>query len=193
MLRAVLACAAAAAVAAPVVLAAREDGGEPEPESAELPRAVLGCRERAESSRPPRPRAGRDAILGPIAFYDLAAQFDPSSPERGRVGRLDAPPMKALALVRGRRVVTVSVPEDQRAWMRLFYEETAYAGGEGSHVVTFRSCRRRRLTQFPGEISVDYAAAPGEGRCARLEVRVRGRPEPIVGRPFAQGEGCAGR
>lgn len=192
MLRAVLVCAAVAAVVTPVVLAAREDGDEERAAEALRP-AVRGCADRAESSRPPRPRRGRDAIIGPIAFYDLPEQFEPEAQKRGRVGVLNGPPMKALAIVRGRRVVTVSVPEDQRAWMRLFYEESAYAGGEGSHVVTFRSCQRRRATQFPGEIYVDYAAAPAEGRCAVLAVRVRGRPGVVMGRLFERayhGSGC---
>ncbi|HEV3000885.1 MAG TPA: hypothetical protein VGW75_09130 [Solirubrobacteraceae bacterium] len=187
--RVLLGCAAAAAVAAPVVLAARDEDDDGGPR--ELPRAFRDCAERAEAA-PIRPRAGRDAVIGPIAFYEMPTRFDPGAQRRGRVGRVAAPPMKALAIVRPGHTVTVSVPPEQRPWMRLFYEGSAYGGAEGSHVVTFRACPRR-WTQFPGEIAVDYAAAPDEGRCARLAVTVGGGRRGLTGRLFdPAGERCGG-
>jgi hypothetical protein len=178
--RVIVGSAAAAAVAA-AGLALASAGGDEAP--AELASVSRGCDQRVES-RPIRVRAGRDTVIGPIAFYNLPAQFRPGAQREGRVGVLNAPPMKALAIVRPGRTVTVTVPPDQRAWMRLFYDRSAYSGAEGSHSVTFGSCRRSASTQFAGEISVDYAAAPDQGRCARLEVSVRGTPGTIDGHPF---------
>jgi hypothetical protein len=190
----------AAVVAAVAAVALGSRGGEEKPP--ELPRVYRGCHQRVES-KPIRPRAGRDAVIGPIAFYELPAHFEPEAQQRGRVGALNGPPMKAMAIVRAGRRVTIAVPPDQRGWMRLFYGQSAYAGGQGSHSVTFRSCRRlasakaRRRecgeittacrsasTQFAGEIYVDYAAAPDQGRCARLSVRVRGEPDALSGYLF---------
>jgi len=167
-----LAAAAALAVAATVAVACGSDepGGNV---------VVRECKDRA-GDRPLQPRKGRDSVLGPITFYELPAHFDPDN--RGKVGQLNAPPLKALALVRGAETVTVTVPEAQREWMQLFYEETAYAGGEGSHAVEFHGCGDD-FTEFPGEISVDYAAAPQQGRCARLSVQAEGS-EPVEGELF---------
>jgi hypothetical protein len=161
-------------------------------------------------SRPIRVRAGRDTVIGPIAFYNLPAQFRPDAQRQGHVGSLNAPPMKALAIVRAGRTVTITVPRDQRGWMRLFYDRSAYGGAPGSQSVTFRSCRRltsaqarasecgelttacgSASTQFAGEIYVDYAAAPDQGRCARLEVSVQGESGAVDGHLFdPTGERC---
>jgi hypothetical protein len=167
-----LAAAAVLAVAATVAVACGSD--EPAGDV-----VVRECKDRA-GDRPLEPREGRDAVFGPIAFYELPGQFDPEN--RGKVGQLNGPPMKALALVRGAETVTIAVPEAQREWMQLFYEETAYAGGEGSYSVEFHGCGDD-FTEFPGEIYVDHAAAPRQGRCARLSVRARGS-EPVEGELF---------
>lgn len=167
-----LAAAAVLAVAATVAVACGSD--EPAGDV-----VVRECKDRA-GDRPLQPREGRDAVLGPIAFYELPANFAPEN--RGKVGQLNGPPMKALALVRGAETVTVTVPEAQRDWMRLFYEETAYAGGEGSYAVEFHGCGDD-FTEFPGEIYVDYAAAPQQGRCARLSVQPEGS-KPVEGELF---------
>jgi hypothetical protein len=178
--RRLIAIAAAAAVAVAVV-ALPTGKGDDRLEAQAAP--VLDCRDRVESE-PIRPRASRDTVVGPIAFYRLAARFDPRS-ERGP-GGLKAPPMKALAIVQAGREVTVTVPEDQRSWMRLFYDGSAYGGAAGSHSVTFKSCPRASTTQFAGEIYIDYSAAPREGACARIAVEEEGRARKVVTRLFTR-------
>jgi hypothetical protein len=184
MRRVILASAAVVAAIAAVLVVLAAEGDEV------LDRVFRDCDQRVES-RPIRPRAPRDSVIGPLAFYRLPENFEPGVQRRGAPEGLNAPPIKALAVVRAGRTVTVSVPPNQREWMRLFYERSAYGGGDGSYSVTFRGCPRvasraaqRRAcgeiatacrsgsTQFAGEVYVDYAAAPGQGRCAQAFVRV---------------------
>jgi hypothetical protein len=100
--------------------------------------------------------------------------------------------MKALAIVRAGRRVTLVAPEGQRAWLWLDYGRGE--AGPGTHRAIFHPCPRRSsaeeqraacgwepahacssgLTQFNGGIAIDYDAAPRSGRCARVIVRVEG-------------------
>jgi hypothetical protein len=208
MRRVILASAAvvAAIAGALVVLAAVGD----EDESVLLDRVFLDCGERVES-RPIRPRQPRDTVIGPLAFYRLPENFEPAAQRRGAPEGLAAPPIKALAVVRAGWTVTVSVPPNQREWMRLFYERSAHGGGDGSYSVSFRSCPRvvsqaagRRAcgemttacrsgsTQFAGEIYVDYAAAPGRGKCGQAFVRVWGEGRRLRGFLFHPADGECG-
>jgi hypothetical protein len=168
-------------------------GADPGPKAAaEQPAAsVRTCEDRVEGGVI-RPRAPRDTVVGRIAWYRLHAAFDPDQQDRGRKYGYEVTPMKALAIVRAGRRVTVVVPESQRSWLWLDYRDSG--SGWGTHRAVFFPCPRRRsaeeqredcgwgpvdacrsgLTQFNGGIAIDYDAAPRSGRCARVIVRVRG-------------------
>jgi len=116
--------------------------------------------------------------------------------------------MKVVAVVAAGEEVTVSVPREQRGWMRLLYDES----GRPTTQVTLRACRRFasrearqrecgyepalacrwRNTQFSGGFAVDLDKAPRRGACAVIAVRVAGR-RGVLRRPlFARdNRGCA--
>ncbi len=208
MRRVILASAAVVAAIAAVLVVLAAEGIEEE--SVLVDRVFRDCDQRVES-RPIRPRVSRDTVIGPLAFYRLPENFEPGAQRQGAPEGLDAPPIKALAAVRAERTVTIAVPPNERPSVRLFYERSAYGGGDGSYSATFRSCPRvasladqRRAcgeittacrsgsTQFAGEIYVDYAAAPGQGRCAQAFVRVWGEGRRLRGFLFHPADGECG-
>ena len=161
---------------------------------------VRGCRERAEGGRLVAKR-GRDTVIGPVAFPHLVENYRNTArpdPRRSTLpGDFNAPPIKALALIRSGTRVTLSVSPGQRSWMQLLYHPTAV--WRGTLRVTFQACRHRsspagqreecgwrphtacrwRNTQFNGAIYVDFDRAPHRGRCARLTVHIEGRERPL--------------
>jgi hypothetical protein len=156
------------------------------------PRAVVrGCAARISGG--PARRDG-DTIVGPL-------RFNMQSYSRPRVWRglvRDGQWLKSVARLRAGGQVTLVVPPEQRAWMRLAY---AHRRG-GAAAVTLRACRHRRSraarrrecewaeagadytacrsgpTFFSGGFEIDYAEAPQQGRCAELIVWVEGEQEP---------------
>jgi hypothetical protein len=90
--------------------------------------------------------------------------------------------IKAVALVRPGRRVTLTVPEEQRSWMHLKYG--------GRFKITLVGCRHLKgPTPFSGGFDIDFAAAPQEGRCANLIVSTPGR-EPRRVLLFAEPQEC---
>jgi hypothetical protein len=144
-------------------------------------------------------RAG-DTVIGPLRFNTKAY----SGRRAWRRVVRDDQWLKSIARVRAGAQVTLEVPAEQRAWMRLQYAQN------GAAAVTLRACRHRRTqaarrrecvwaegvtgppgavrddytacrtgpTRFSGGFDIDYANAPRQGRCAELIVRVRGEEEP---------------
>lgn len=120
----------------------------------------------------------RDAVtVGLISFY----AFEPF-PMSGRPFQPVRPgyyrPFKVLALVKTGAVVTVVVPESERQYVSLVYDQkvrpavprTGMRVRDGHYSVVFRACRGvdQENTQFGGGFVV---AGP---RCSRLEVSVAG-------------------
>ena len=152
---------------------------------------VLGCADSLRSAvtivdgrtRPYRFRVRRahDTVVGPVAFTgarDYGRQW------REMVRRDQW--LKSIALVSPGVRVTLVVPEAQRGWMRLEYLH----GGDGPvHAVTIQACERR-LSPYTGGFTIDYDKAPHQGRCARVEVWVDGREEPLRRRVFRPGGRC---
>jgi hypothetical protein len=167
------------------------------PDDAAPAAAVRGCAERVEGD-PLRPRPGRDTIAGPVAFVDLPGSYRYSLRHRGT-------PMKSVALVEPGARVTLVVPREMRAWLRL-----GYAGA--GHVVTLQACRHARSragqrrecgwepvtacrddrTYFSGGVDVDFDAAPQQGRCGAVVVHVAGRERPLRRHLFAPPRGACG-
>jgi len=139
-----------------------------------------------------------DLRVGSIAFSDLKSMRSQAA-WNSYLARDQW--IKAVALVRPGARVTLTVPEQQRAWMRLKY------GGE--YEVTLDGCRRfkrprarrrecgqvtatcrRGPTPFSGGFDIDFAAAPEQGRCAELIVSTPGHELRRV-RLFAAPGECA--
>ena len=136
--------AAAGAIAAVVALDGPSESGQGSVRPVTVAHGVVGCRERVEGGRI-APRSGRDALIGPVAFYLLpenyaaSARPDPrrSPPEPG----FKAHPIKSVLLVRSGERVTLEVPRAQRAWMRLLYSR-ARRDRLGTERVTLQACTR---------------------------------------------------
>jgi hypothetical protein len=169
--------------------------------------AVSGCRDRIASAvtvapdgtqRPYRFHVGpSDLRVGAIAFHDLKSARSQAA-WTSYVARDQW--IKSVALVRPGARVTLTVPADQRAWMRLKYG--------GRYEVTLVGCRRfkragarrrecghvtatcrRGPTPFSGGFDIDFATAPQQGRCAELVVSTPGH-EPRRVRLFAAPGEC---
>jgi hypothetical protein len=169
--------------------------------------AVRDCRERITDAVTVAPDGTRhhhrfrvgpaDLRVGPIAFGGLERVRDRSVWD-DYVARDQW--IKSVALVRPGARVTLTVPDDQRAWMRMKYG--------GADAVTLVGCRhlrnararrrecgrvtrtcRRGPTPFSGGFDIDFAAAPQEGRCATLLVSTPGH-EPRRVLLFARPEEC---
>jgi hypothetical protein len=127
-----------------------------------------------------RVRPRHDTRIGPVAF---AGMKDAGRPAEWAYYVREDQWLKSVALVRRGERVTLEVPREQRAWMRLEYG--------GRHAVTLAACRNR-LTPWSGGFTVDYARAPRQGRCAELIVWVDGEDAPRRERLFAPPAGaCA--
>jgi hypothetical protein len=188
----------------------------PEPTAASQPprAAIRGCASRiGGDARPPE----GDTIAGPLRFN--MSSYSPRREWRrlARSGQW----LKSIAEVRAGRQVTLVVPTDQRAWMRLRYAHRE----NGVTAVTLRACRHRASraaqrrecvwaegvvgspgsirddytacrsgpTLFSGGFEIDYARAPDQGRCAQLIVWVKGEREPLRVPLLRTGAGeCAG-
>jgi hypothetical protein len=198
------------ALVAGAVLAADAHGGQaasrggPAAAPASPARArVLGCRDRisgAEIRTGGRRVAVRfavrpthDARIGPVAF---SGALDYGRPATWAAMVRGGHWLKSVALVRPGARVTLVIPPEQRAWMRLEY---GHGAGRPVHTVTLEGCRRRGSaaarrrecgpgpqetcragpTPFSGGFTIDYARAPAQGRCAELIVRVAGRDRPL--------------
>jgi hypothetical protein len=164
------------------------------------PRAVtLGCASRIDGG--PGRRDG-DTVIGPLRF-----NMQGYSPRRAwrRVVQ-SGQWMKSVARLRSGAQVTLEVPPEQGAWMRLRYAQRR----DGVAAVTLRACRHRRSraarrrecvwaeglagppgavrgdytacrsgpTFFSGGFDIDYEEAPRQGRCAELIVWVKGERDP---------------
>ncbi len=153
---------------------------------------VLDCRDRisgAFTSGPDgRQRSYRfkvrpeDLNLGPVAFSGLDS-IRRLEEWNSYVTRNQW--IKSIALMRPGARVTLTVPEEQRPWMRLEY---GHGLEDPLHQVTLVGCRRvtgararrrecgtgrsttcqRDRTPFSGGFTIDYAVAPAQGRCAEL-------------------------
>jgi hypothetical protein len=139
-----------------------------------------------------------DTVIGPVAFSGARGYGRSWAPMVARDQWL-----KSIALVRRGQTVTLEVPAEQRAWMRLEY---AHAKGRTAHAVTLEGCRTRPTaaqqrqecgsrprpddtctsgpTPFSGGFTIDYARAPHQGRCAELVVWVKGRSRALRERLF---------
>lgn len=129
-----------------------------------------------------RVRPAHDVVAGPVAFGGLK-DLRPRAAWEDMVARDQW--IKSIALVRRRSAATLEVPAEQRSWMRLEY---GHSEG-GGNVVRLRGCRRR-AAPFSGGFTIDYAAAPQQGRCAELLVWPKGADEPIRRRLFAEPIDC---
>lgn len=186
-------------LAAPAVpLTAVADGRPAREPPADTP--LLDCRDRITGAFTQvgdkitpyrfRVRPRHDTRIGPIAFSgarDLGTRATYDAMVR------DDQWLKTIALVRRGARVTLEVPRAQRSWMRLEY-------AEGVHAATLEGCPRRPSaeacgpgprdtcargpTPFSGGFTIDYDAAPRQGRCAELIVWVEGREQPLRGRVF---------
>lgn len=185
--------AAAGAIAVVIALDGPSEGGQRSARPVTVANGVVGCRERVEGGRI-APRSGRDALIGPVAFYLLPENYAANSkPDPGRSPPepgFNAHSIKSVLLVRSGERVTLEVPRAQRAWMRLLYSR-AHRDRLGTERVTLQACRRTRSpaarraecrwrptsacrwknTQFAGGVYVDFDRAPRRGRCATLRVR----------------------
>lgn len=167
---------------------------------------IRGCQERIEGPRLTPDR--RDTAIGPITFGGLPRVYR-NALATAKPGEEPAP-MKVITLLRAGSTVTLNVPPDERAWMVLLYlpirfEPSAPLQGQET-AVTLEACEKVRseraqrrechwepyracesgLTQFNGGFFIDFKQAPQEGRCARLEVWVEGKPTPLVVTPFSR-------
>jgi hypothetical protein len=169
------------------------------------PGGIRGCRERVEGGRFAVDPA-RETMIGPVTFVAAASNYRTAARSRDQVTPeylpgLNAHPMKVLALVSAGTRATLTVPRQQRAWMRLFYSGRNDAG---QHSITLEACRRlasrdrRRRecgwsprtacswvnTQFAGGVYIDFDRAPKLGRCAELIVRAGAHPQVFRGPLF---------
>lgn len=170
---------------------------------------VRDCRGRVEGGRL-SPESG-DTVIGPVAFLGARATYRSASRDREAIASrraddtwFNSQPIKAIALVEAGREVTLSVPPDQRGWMRLVYTGDL----QRPHTaITLRACRRSpdpreqaqecgwhpytacawRNTQFAGALYIDFVHAPERGRCARLAVWIDDVDAPLLEPLFARG------
>ena len=203
-------CAAVAAVAFGV-LVILGPGDRDQPSKVRLSQAEsvsAGCGDRVEGGYE-GVRADDATTIGPVEWPYVATNLR----QLLRSGELRPPPatgypyehypIKALAFVKAGTTVTLSVPPEQRSYLRLMYGHER-APLEGVPEVTLAACRRStsaarqarecrwtpyqacrgRYTQFAGSILVDFDRAPEQGSCSELVVRESGR-RPVRGRLFA--------
>ena len=122
-----------------------------------------------------RVRPADDTVVGPVSFS--------GGKTYGRQWRTMVQRdqwLKSIALVQPGAKVTIVVPASQRSWMRLEYLHTR---DRPVHAVTIEACDDK-LSPYGGGFTIDYDEAPHQGRCARIEVWVDGRPEPLSKRVF---------
>ena len=75
---------AAGAIAAVIVVDGPSEGGRSPAGPVNVAHRVVGCRERVEGGRM-RPKSGRDALIGPVAFYLLPENYAAyARPDPGR-------------------------------------------------------------------------------------------------------------
>ena len=146
----VAACLCAGAAVAAIVLSENGTGGPatqaPTPVT-DIPAAVRvrGCRDRIEAGRLHADPA-EDAIIGPLAFSGLAANYrqllDSWKRTRGLPAAppgFDAPPIKSVALLSAGVRVTLVVPREQRRWMQLLYDPRDV--WRRDHAIALQACR----------------------------------------------------
>ena len=120
-----------------------------------------------------RVRPRHDTRIGPVGF---AGMRDAGRTAEWAYYVREDQWLKSIAMVRRGERVTLEVPREQRAWMRLEYG--------GKRAVTLDACDGR-LTVWSGGFTIDYARAPRQGRCAELIVWVDGEAAPRRERLFA--------
>jgi hypothetical protein len=120
-----------------------------------------------------------DTIAGPLAFSG-ARDYGRTQAAWDDMVRRDQW-LKTIAMLKSGRRVTVEIPAEQRAWMKLEY---AHGTTDPVHVVRMEACRRPGRTPWSGGFTIDYATAPEQGRCAEIIIRVDGRPKPLRRRLF---------
>jgi hypothetical protein len=171
-----------------------------DPAGSQPPRAVVrGCTARIGAASK---RRDDDTVIGPLRFN--MQEYSP--PRKWRRMVRSGQWLKSVARVRAGAQVTLEVPPEQRAWMRLRYAQRR----GGAAAITLRACRHRRSreaqrrecgwaegvagppgairddytacrtgpTSFSGGFEIDYANAPQQGRCAELMVWVKGEENP---------------
>jgi hypothetical protein len=141
---------------------------------------------------------GREALrqslrVGPIALGALGTVKLSQFPER-RVGQQRFYPLESIAVVNAGSVVTVAVPESQRGFAALIYDQDKfrpdgrYRVNDLDFVVRFEACRDPRfnhgISQFDGGVVV---AGP---RCFTLDFYIAGRRAKVSRRVPANGP-CA--
>jgi hypothetical protein len=169
---------------------------------------ALDCKDRVDGPRLSS-LPERDLVMGPVAFLGARGVFrattGPRPGENDGMPHFDGRPMKVLALVASGRRVTITVPAEQRRWLRLLYE----GGGRATTSITLQACRRVatpraierecrwsphmacrwRNTQFAGGFAVAHTA-PERGLCAQLRVRADGERQPMRAALFARPNAC---
>lgn len=156
------------------------------------PTRVLRCHDRIEAAAG-EPRAGRDALLGPVALYRFYAAFDAARrtpPQSTPYG--DYQPTSITALVREGTDVSMTVPRRERSYLRLIYRRGGAGSGPATSAAHFVACRQmgtraearaecgwtpdkaclRRFTEFGGGFVFDFKRARGRLPCATLTIRV---------------------
>jgi hypothetical protein len=124
--------------------------------------------------------------------------------------------MKIIALVNAGERARLTVPRNQRRWLRLLYLHVDFP--RGTHKAILQACRRlsskrarqrecgwgpmlkraqwacaSRYTQFSGGFALDFANAPRRGRCAKLIVQTTGKQRTLRKHLFAPGpRACRG-
>ena len=196
-----------------LLLLQRSDESSPTEDSAATAAPVRGCHERVDGPRiVPDPRV--DTVIGPMGFLRLPAVYRDYASRRDAELLADPdvgmPSMKSIGVLRAGARVTLSVPREQRRWLKVIYDSPDHHGG---HTITLDACntfnssaaRRRECrwkpdracrsgaTQFNGGFGVDFVNAPRRGLCAKLIVRVKGRRQPLRHLLFDPAPGTCGR
>lgn len=162
-------------------------------ESTASPRAhgipVADCRDSGQTGRGRlrRPDRKRDLIAGPLALRGLRVDGGPYStmpelfePQPGE--RYAA--IKTPALVKAGTAVTITIPESERAHVKVGFKGIGFGPA-----ATLKACRRgsperrARNTGFAGGFKVTGT------RCSELRVRVHGREGPPLRRHVSFGAG----
>ena len=117
----------------------------------------------------------QDNLFGPLALTGLKGV----TPQSWDANVARDQWLKSPLVLRPSARVTLVIPRAQRSWMRFRHHP-------GHHRVTYASCRRGHRASGPSGntawsfgFEFDYAEAPQHGRCARIIVRVHGRPQPL--------------